>query len=96
MATFDELLAANPELHRVSFYRLTCATHGVFRMLANGVVPDRCPRCSQPASVTPARNLTRCATSKPVPIVQRFRSDNHERGPHTRPAWFRQGEIENC
>jgi hypothetical protein len=91
---FDELLTANPELHRVSFYRLTCKAHGVFRVLANGSIPDRCPRCSQPAQLQRARNLL-CATRLPVPLVRRWKGDNHEgRGPNI--PWFRQDEIEEC
>lgn len=94
--TFIELLAANPELHRVSFYRLTCKTHGTFRLLANSVVPDRCPRCSQPAQLQRARHLL-CATRLPVPLVQRWRADNADRRPNTPPAWLRRtGEIEDC
>jgi hypothetical protein len=94
--SFDKLLAANPDLQRVSFYRLTCKSHGVFRLLCNGVVPDRCPRCGQPAQLQRARNL-QCATQRPVPLVQRWRADNADRRPNTPPAWLRrEGEIEDC
>ncbi len=93
--TFTELLAANPELHRVSFYRLTCKAHGVFRLLANGAVPSTCPRCGQPAQLPRARNLI-CATRLPVPLVQRWRADNNDSSMHTPPAWLqRTGEIED-
>lgn len=93
---FDELLAANPDLHRVSFYRLTCKAHGAFRVLANGIVPDRCPRCSQLAQVSRTRNLL-CATRRSVPLVQRWKSDNADTDRHTAPAWLRhRGEIEDC
>ena len=94
--TFTELLASHPHLHRVSFYRLTCKSHGVFRLLANGVVPDTCPRCGQAAQLQRARNLL-CATRRPVPLVQRWRTDNGEVIRHQRPAWLqRPGEIEDC
>lgn len=94
--TFNELLAANPDLQRVRFYRLTCKSHGVFRLLANGVVPDCCPRCNQPARMQRVRNLL-CATRRQVPLVQRWRADNADRLPNTPPAWLqRTGEIEDC
>ena len=72
--TFDELLAQNPQLQRVGFYHLRCSEHGIFRLIANGVVPDCCPRCGEPARLSRSRMC--CATSKPVPIVQRWKSDN--------------------
>lgn len=94
--TFEELLGANPQLQRVGFYRLSCSAHGVFRLLANGVVPRSCPRCNQPAQVQRARNLL-CATRRPVPLVQRWKSDNADVNRHTPPAWVRRdGEIEDC
>src|SRR5579864_6900515 len=85
--TFNELLAANPGLQPVGFYHLHCAAHGIFRMLANGTVPETCPRCGQLARVARTRNLL-CATRRPVPLVQRWRADNAERRPNTQPAWF--------
>ena len=92
--TFQELLAVNPDLQAVGFYHLRCASHGIFRMLANGTVPNRCPRCGRPARVARSQNLL-CATRLPVPLVQRWKGDNHEgRGPNI--PWFRQGEIEDC
>jgi hypothetical protein len=84
---FDEPLAGNPELHRVGFYRLTCRMHGLSRLLTNGIVAARCPRCSQPAQLSRARNLI-CATRRLVPIVQRRRADNTPF--NTPPAWLRQ------
>lgn len=94
--TFSNLLAANPALQRVGFYRLTCKEHGVFRLLANGIVPRCCPWCSQPAKLGRVQNVI-CATRRPVPMVQRWRSDNTDGIRHQRPAWFRQsGEIEDC
>jgi len=93
--TFGELLAANSGLQRVSFYRLTCRYHGVFRLLANGLVPDTCPRCGQPAQLQRARNL-RCATRRTVPLIQRWRADNNNSSMHTPPAWLRHREIEDC
>lgn len=95
-ASFTDLLATSPDLHLVSFYRLTCKAHGVFRVLANGVVPDTCPRCGQQALLQRARNLL-CATRRPVPLVQRWKSDNADVSRHTAPPWLRrQGEIEDC
>lgn len=91
---FDDLLASHPELLRVSLYRLTCKVHGVYRVLANGVLPDRCPRCSQPATLGRVRGVV-CATRLPVPLVQRWRADNHDTMANTPPAWLqRSGEIE--
>ena len=87
---------ANPNLHRVSLYRLTCKEHGVFRLLANGIVPSSCPRCGQPAKLGRVQDVI-CATRRPVPLLQRWRSDNTDGVRHQRPAWFRQpGEIEDC
>lgn len=93
--TFTELLASNPHLHCVRFYRLTRKSHGVFRVLANGVVPSACTRCGQPAQLQRAINLL-CATRRPVPIVQRWRADNADSLPNTPPAWLRRDEIEDC
>jgi hypothetical protein len=72
---FEDVLKADPGLKRVGFYYLNCPEHGVFRMLANGVVPDRCPRCGLPAKLVRSRSL-RCATRRPVPYLQRWKSDN--------------------
>ena len=53
--TFTELLASNPHLHCVRFYRLTCKSHGVFRYWRTGwclaPVPDAASRhsCSAPS-----------------------------------------------
>jgi len=70
--------------------------HGTFRLLANGTIPDRCPRCGQAAQLQRARNLL-CATRRPVPLVQRWRTDNGDVIRHQRPAWLqRPGEIEDC
>ena len=93
--TFTELLATNPHVHRVSFYRVTCKAHGVFRLLANGVVPDRCPRCSQPARLGRVRDVI-CASRCDLPIVQRWRADNNDSLFNSPPGWLRQGEIEDC
>ena len=90
--TFDELLAENPQLQRVGFYHLTCKSHGVFRLIANGVVPDSCPRCGEPARL--ARSRMRVATSKPVPLVQRWKSDNLSAVYNAAPS--RMGGIEDC
>lgn len=94
--SFQELLRSHPYLQQVSFYYLKCKVHGTFRLLANGVVPDRCPRCSQPATLGRVRGVI-CATRLPVPVVQRWRADNHDTMASTPPAWLqRRGEIEDC
>lgn len=73
--TFEDVLKADPGLKQVGFYYLKCSQHGTFRMLANGVVPGRCPTCSQPARVSRPLKMN-CATRRPVPLVQRWHSDN--------------------
>lgn len=94
MQTFEQLLAENAQLHRVGFYWIACGEHGKFRLLANGSVPDRCPRCGEPARLSRVR-YSRLATSKPVPLVQRWKSDNRDSSPHTAPAWLRRdGQVE--
>jgi len=85
METFEELLAANATLQFVGLYRLECPSCGRFRALLNGVLLECCPRCGQPAKLS--RTRLRCATTKPVPLVQRWRSDNY----HDKPSEVRRG-----
>jgi hypothetical protein len=75
MQTFEQVLAENATLQSVGLYRLECPNCGRFRALLNGVLLERCPRCGQPTKLSRIR--LRCATSKPVPMVQRWRSDNY-------------------
>ena len=75
MQSFEDVVSANVQLQFVAFYKLECPSCGKFRQIANGDVLRDCPRCHQPARLTRLRSL-RCATSRPVPIVQRWKSDN--------------------